>query len=207
MRFENEPALLRRETTEDQLGIDLVIERRGRNLVCGHAANLLSASRFVLAALWFSAFRAGDQRPAITAPIALAAAISDFVDGRVARWTGSTTGFGQWLDSLADIAFVLTAIACEVRAGAMPMYIPVLIAVSFTQYAIDSVVLRGSSVPVKSRVGHWGGILNYAIVVGLGIAPPPQLLGSLVRAASPLIAIFYIAAIFERALAYRGAGD
>ena len=83
------------------------------------------------------------------------------------------------------------------------MYIPVLIAASFTQYAIDSVVLRGSSVPVKSRVGHWGGILNYAIVVGLGIAPPPRPLGTLVRATSPLIAIFYAAAIFERVLAYR----
>jgi phosphatidylglycerophosphate synthase len=168
-----------------------------------HTANLLSASRFVLAALWLIAFDAGDQRPAITAPIALAGAISDFVDGRVARWTGSATGFGQWLDSLADIAFVLTAIACEARAGAVPMYIPVLIAASFTQYAIDSVVLRGSSVPVKSRFGHWGGILNYAIVVGLGIAPPPRRLGTLVRDTSPLIAIFYTAAIFERVWAYR----
>ena len=134
-----------------------------------HTANLLSASRFVLAALWLIGFDAGGQRPAITAPIALAGAVSDFLDGRVARWTGSATGFGQWLDSLADIAFVLTAIACEARAGAIPAYIPVLIAVSFTQYAIDSVVLRGSSVPVRSRVGHWGGILNYTIVVVLGL--------------------------------------
>ena len=167
-----------------------------------HTANLLSASRFVLAALWLIGFDAGGQRPAITAPIALAGAVSDFLDGRVARWTGSATGFGQWLDSLADIAFVLTAIACEARAGAIPAYIPVLIAVSFTQYAIDSVVLRGSSVPVRSRVGHWGGILNYTIVVVLGIAPPPRRLGTLVREASPFIAIFYIAAIFERVLAY-----
>src|SRR5579863_3139029 len=165
-------------------------------------ANLLSASRFVFAALWLSAFLLGDMRPVVTIPIALAAALSDFVDGRIARWSGSAGAFGQWLDSLADIAFVLTAITCETRAGAIPAYLPALIAISFTQYAIDSVVLRGSPVPVKSRLGHWGGIINYALVMGLAFAPPPRRLGTLVRQASPVLAIFYAAAIVERALAY-----
>jgi phosphatidylglycerophosphate synthase len=117
-----------------------------RHVVRAQAANLLSASRFVLAGLWLAAFMSGDRRPEILGSIALAGAISDFFDGRVARRMNSADGFGQWLDSLSDIVFVLTALAC---------------------------------------------------------APPPRWPATLLRAGAPLIAIFYLAAIFERTLSYR----
>jgi hypothetical protein len=48
---------------------------------------------------------------------------------------------------------------------AIPTYIPALIAVSFAQYAIDSVVISDSSTLVKSRFGHWGGVINFALVL------------------------------------------
>jgi phosphatidylglycerophosphate synthase len=166
------------------------------------AANLLSASRFVLGAIWLVAFVHGDRRPEVLGPIALAAALSDFVDGRVARLMRSADQFGRWLDSVADVAFVLTALACEAQAGAIPAYIPVLIAVSFAQYAIDSIVISGSSTPVRSRLGHWGGVVNFALVLLLAFASGARWPGIVVREASPLIAIFYIAAIFERMLGY-----
>jgi phosphatidylglycerophosphate synthase len=143
----------------------------------------------------------GDRRPEILGSIALAGAISDFFDGRVARRMNSADRFGQWLDSLADIVFVLTALACEAHAGAIPVYIPTLIAASFTQYVIDSLMICGSSTPVKSRLGHWGGVINFTLVITLAFAPPPQ--WPLLRAGAPLIAIFYLAAIFERTLSYR----
>jgi phosphatidylglycerophosphate synthase len=145
----------------------------------------------------------GDWRSAILGSIALAGAISDFFDGRVARRMNSADGFGQWLDSSADIVFVLTALACEAHAGAIPFYIPVLIAASFTQYVIDSLVICGSSTPVKSRLGHWGGVINFGLVITLAFAPPPRWPAMLLRPGAPLIAIFYLAAIFERTLNYR----
>jgi phosphatidylglycerophosphate synthase len=165
-------------------------------------ANLLSASRFVLSAVWLAAFLYGDRRPEMLGPIALSAAASDFVDGPVARQMRSADGFGRWLDNLADLVFVLTALSCEARAGAIPAYIPALIAASFVQYAIDSVVIGGSPAPIKSRLGHWGGIINFALVLLLAFAPFPRWPGMLVREASPLIAIFYLAAISERTLSY-----
>jgi phosphatidylglycerophosphate synthase len=167
-----------------------------------HIANLLSTSRFVLAVIWVVAFVSGNRHPEILGSIALAAAVSDFADGRIARLMGHDTSVGRWLDALADIAFILTALSCEALAGAIPIYLPVLIACSFLQYAIDSVVISGSSTPVNSRLGHWGGITNFALVLVLAWAPPPLLLARLVRQASPLLAMFYIAAIFERALNY-----
>jgi phosphatidylglycerophosphate synthase len=134
--------------------------------------------------------------------IALAAAASDFVDGRIARWMGYANGVGKWLDSLADIVFILTALSSEAMAGAIPVYIPVLIACSFAQYAIDSVAISRSSTPVKSRLGHWGGVINFALVLLVSWTPPPLLPARLVRQVSPLLAFFYIAAILERALNY-----
>ena len=143
----------------------------------------------------------GDRSPEILGSVALAGAISDFFDGRVARQMDSADGFGQWLDSLADIVFILTALACEAHAGAIPVYIPTLIAVSFTQYVIDSLMICGSSTPVKSRLGHWGGVINFALVIILAFAPPPR--WPLLSAGAPLLAIFYLAAIIERTLSYR----
>jgi len=165
-------------------------------------ANLLSASRFVLGAAWLIAFAYGARSPEIFGPIALIAAVSDFVDGRVARQAHSSDTFGRWLDNLADVVFVLTALTCEVVAGAIPAYIPALIATSFVQYAVDSVLISHSSAPVKSRLGHWGGVVNFALVLLLAFAPYPRWPGMLVREASPLVAVFYLLAILERARSY-----
>ncbi len=177
-----------------------------RGALGARIANLLSASRFVLGAAWLIAFVYGARRPEILGSIALSAAISDFVDGRVARRARSTDAFGRWLDNLADVFFVLTALTCEVLAGAIPAYMPVLIAASFVQYAIDSILISGSSAPVKSRLGHWGGVVNFALVLLLAFAPYPRWPGMLVREASPLIAIFYLLAILERTFSYKPCG-
>jgi phosphatidylglycerophosphate synthase len=167
------------------------------------AANLLSASRFFLAALWFAVYATGNRRPALLGPIALAAAATDFIDGRLARLTGSLGPFGRWLDAIADLVFVLTALSCESSAGTIPAYIPILIAISFAQYALDSVVILGSAAPVASRLGHWGGVINFVLVLTLACAPPPRWPGRFVRCAAPFIGIIYLAAIVERALNYR----
>ena len=164
--------------------------------------NLLSAIRFLLAAVWIAAFMAGHRSLGVLCPIAIVGAISDFVDGRVARWMHRADGFGRWLDGFADIAFVATALSCEAAAGAIPFYVPMLIVISFGQYTIDSVMISRSSTPVRSRLGHWSGVLNFSLVITLALAPPPQWPGVLIREASPLLAIFYLAAIAERALSY-----
>ena len=166
----------------------------------GQAANLLSASRIALAITWLLAFEAGYRNAAIFGSLAIAGAISDLLDGQVARRMKIEGAVGRWLDSLADIIFVLAALSCEAWAGAIQFYIPILIAMSFSQYAIDSMVLSGA--PIKSRLGHFGGVINFAMVIVLGLAPPPMLPGVIVRALCPLLAIFYLAAMTERAVGY-----
>jgi phosphatidylglycerophosphate synthase len=149
---------------------------------------------------WLLAFEGGRAGAAVLGSIAIAGAISDLLDGRVARRMGIAGGVGRWLDSIADIVFVLTALTCEAWAGSIPFYIPMLIAISFSQYAIDSMLLGGA--PIRSRLGHFGGVINFALVIVLGLAPPPALPGVILRALCPLLAIFYIGAIAERIAGY-----
>ena len=167
--------------------------------------NILSALRFALAAAWIELATRGHQGRLAFSIVAIVAAGSDFIDGRIARRLGVASGRGRWLDGIADVTFVLAALVCEAEAGAIPYYIPILIFVSFSQYAIDSAAAGArASGPIKSRLGHWGGIINYALAITLAIAPPPALPGTVVRELAPLIGLFYIAAIGERAwLLYR----
>src|SRR5271170_4295755 len=167
--------------------------------------NGLSALRFALAAIWIDLASHGHEGRIAFALVALVAAGSDFIDGRIARRLGVASGSGRWIDGIADVTFVLAALFCEAAARAIPFYIPILIAISFSQYAIDSVLIASpASGPRKSRLGHWGGIINYALVITLAIAPPPALPGAIARDLAPLIALFYLAAISERAwLFYR----
>ena len=168
--------------------------------------NGLSAIRFALAAIWIALAAHGQQGRLAFAIVAIVAAGSDFIDGRVARRLGIASGSGRWIDGIADVTFVLAALLSEAVAGAVPFYIPILIALSFSQYAIDSVLIGTPATgPIKSRLGHWGGIINYALVITLAIAPPPAFPGSIVRALAPLIAMFYVAAILERVWLYHRA--
>ncbi len=153
--------------------------------------------------MWIAVFFGDRSHPGVLRAIALGGAASDFLDGHIARWTLSAGGFGRWLDNVADIVFVLTVLSCEAQARAIPIYLPVLVATSFAQYVTDSVWIRGSAVPIKSRLGHWAGIFNYIIVIVLAWAPPPRLPGALLQDLAPMIAVFYLAAMCERAISYR----
>jgi phosphatidylglycerophosphate synthase len=185
---------------------ELPVHYPGSQLFLTQGANLVSVSRFVLASIWVAIFFGGHAHSYILGVIALCGAASDFLDGRIARRTHSANDFGRWLDNVADIAFILAALSCEAYAGVIPGYLPGVIAASFAQYAVDSVVMRGSPVPVKSRLGHWAGIFNYVLVILLAWVParrfPPKLFGAL----PPMIGLFYVAAMCERALFYRTGG-
>ncbi|MEO8603710.1 MAG: CDP-alcohol phosphatidyltransferase family protein [bacterium] len=148
-----------------------------------NAANLVTLARigltplFVLA-VWRDA-HGGAGWPA--AAIFTAVALSDFVDGRVARRLGVASRLGRVLDHGADIGFLLAALATYVAVGLAPWWVPASIAASFAVYVGDS--LRASAARPQllgSRLGHLGGIANYVIVgvlvgnhtLGLGWIPP-----------------------------------
>jgi len=175
---------------------------RALSTFAAQSANALSALRFVLASAWVALYFSGHARRPALAAIAAVAAASDFIDGRLARRLAIAGGAGQWLDSVADVTFVLAALGCAAASGALPVYIPALIALAFAQYAADSLILKRAAGPIRSRLGHWGGIINYALVLVLAFAPPDSFPLVAIRAIAPAIALFYLGGIAERAIGY-----
>ena len=122
-----------------------------------------------------------------------AIAISDIVDGRIARRLGVASSVGRVLDHGADIGFLLAALVTYVVLGAAPWWVPASIAISFAFYVLDS-LRRSAARPqlVGSRLGHLGGIANYVVVGALvgnhtvGLAWLPSLVMTLLFSAVPL---------------------
>lgn len=118
----------------------------------------------------------------------------------MSRAIGCADGLGRWLDSLADAVFVLTALTCEARAWAIPAYIPALGAL--VCYVCDRFCSSQRFFQSCEKPAQALGCYQFALVLLLAFAPPPRWPGIVACEASPLIAIFHLAAIIERVLGY-----
>jgi phosphatidylglycerophosphate synthase len=138
-------------------------------------ANALTALRLVcgpllvLALLQHAAFSA--------AALFWLAVATDLLDGRVARRFGESSALGGFLDHVTDAAFVSLGLAALALRGEAPALLPVLVALAFLQYTLDSRVIDGGALRA-SALGRWNGIA-YFVPVGtvvvrdaLGLAWP-----------------------------------
>lgn len=84
--------------------------------------NAISAARFPLAAL----FPAVGE--ALRIVVVAVAAVSDWIDGRVARSSGRVTAVGEVIDPVADKTFMLVVLVTLGVEGALPLWtVPVLL--------------------------------------------------------------------------------
>ena len=124
-------------------------------------ANALTAIRLFAAPALALAICDGES--GIAAALLFLAIGSDFADGWVARRYGEASPLGGLIDHAVDAIFVTTGCAALASVGVLPVVLPLLIAVAFLQYALDS----GASAtrPLRaSWLGRWNGILYYAAV-------------------------------------------
>ena len=142
-------------------------------------ANALTLARLLLAPLLAAAVLHGV--PGLAAALFSLAVATDFADGWVARRYDEVTPFGGFADHAVDATFVTTGTAALACVGVLPAILPALIALAFTQYAIDSRALASSGL-VASRLGRWNGLAYYIVLATplardtLALAwPPPAL--------------------------------
>lgn len=144
-------------------------------------ANALTALRLVAAPALAAAICAGDAVAALA--IFAFAVATDFADGWVARRYDEATPLGGFMDHAVDAAFVTTGCAALALGDVVPALLPVLIALAFSQYAIDSRV--GAARPLRgSPLGRWNGIAYYVLLavpivrdaLGLGWPSPSLVL-------------------------------
>jgi CDP-diacylglycerol---glycerol-3-phosphate 3-phosphatidyltransferase len=99
------------------------------------------------------------------AAVFLVGALSDGLDGYLARRYGSGTRTGQWLDPLADKVFVAAPILTLWALGRFPVWAAVLIVVRETAIAALRAVVghRGRPMPA-SRLAKWKTTLQIAAI-------------------------------------------
>lgn len=176
------------------------------------AANAVTVLRIALTPLFlYSVVRAAAGKGGTLAAVVFTVvALSDFVDGRIARQLGADSRAGRVLDHAADILFVLAALAVYVALGVAPWWVPAAIAASFATYVIDSLRHSGSRPAlIGSRIGHLGGVCNYTLIgvlvgnesLGLHWLPP-----ALVYGLYMLVPVYSAASIVTR-LMPRSVGD
>lgn len=98
----------------------------------------------------------GVPREVIAAAIFGVAAVTDWLDGYVARRRRQVTSVGQWMDPLADKLLITAALVSLVQTEAVPAWMAaVIIGRELAVTGLRSVAQsRGRSMPA-SRLGKW----------------------------------------------------
>ncbi|MFN3597922.1 MAG: CDP-alcohol phosphatidyltransferase family protein [Rubricoccaceae bacterium] len=145
-------------------------------------ANLLSLARIALVAPIAWLVYRGGPLPVMLGLIALAVA-TDWLDGRIARWTDTVSEWGKMLDATADkVAAAAVTLALLTRppdAGPnLPLWFVLLVILR------DAVLAAGGLIQTR-RLGHftsslWSGkiavgLLACTVVLALVTAPAPVL--------------------------------
>lgn len=90
------------------------------------------------------------------------AVASDWADGRLAR-RGPPSSYGTLFDHGADACFVIAGLGALAARGMVVAWLPLLVAVAFVQYVLDSSVHRGAP-PRSNGLGRVNGIAYYVLV-------------------------------------------
>ena len=174
-------------------------------------AHLLTGLRLGLALPLAISFARPDFLSAWLVAVLLTVAIaSDYFDGVVARRHGTASAEGQLFDHGTDCLFVTACLTGAALAGLVPLMLPVLIAMAFGQYVLDSYWLHRRKQLRMSTIGRWNGIGYFVPLVVLAAARLEVVpgLSPLLTVAARVVAYVLVAStlvsIVDRATAVRG---
>jgi len=128
------------------------------------------------------------------------AALSDYVDGPLARRRSEVSLAGAILDNVADVTFVLGGLATAAALGLVSWIVPVSIGLSAGAYAAASSRPRQETALARSRLGHWAGVVNYVClgVVAGSVAWPDDRWRLVLETAAAATAALNLAAVGSR---------
>jgi len=133
--------------------------------------------------------------PGVLALVLCVAIATDYLDGPIARRTGTASAKGQLFDHSTDCLFVTGGLAGAAIAGAVTPILPVLIPFAFGQYVVDSYVWHRQRQLRASFLGRWNGILYFVPIVLIAAArlPFPAGFASLLGAAAAVLGYLLVA--------------
>ena len=119
--------------------------------------NLLTISRIVLSPVYMVLFLIENPYSRLAATVVfIIAALTDLLDGYLARRMGTMTGFGKFMDPLADKILVSTAFLSFVNLGyAAPWMVTLIIAREFLIIGLRSAAAYKGMVITSSYAAQW----------------------------------------------------
>ncbi len=175
-------------------------------------ANSLTGLRLLLAVPAALAFaRSEFMSPLLLVALMTVAIVTDFGDGIVARRTGTASPKGQLFDHATDFLFVTSGLAGAAVAGRVPVALPILIVVAFSQYVLDSYFLHRDKQLRMSQLGRWNGIFYFVPLVLIAVsrlgfmAGAAEISSTLIVLLSYLLILSTVGSIVDRAVAPRRA--
>ena len=147
-----------------------------------NAPNLMTLGRILLIPVFLYLLAYENRRNSfLAAAVYAVCALTDWVDGWLARISNKVTRLGKFLDPLADKVIVLSALVMLVRLGRVPVWVVVLIAArEFLISGVRTIAATEGLEISASQGGKWKtslqlcGIIclmlhyNYAIDYGFG---------------------------------------
>jgi CDP-diacylglycerol--glycerol-3-phosphate 3-phosphatidyltransferase len=152
------PALQRRKTRRERLRDELL-----------NAPNLMTLGRIacIPVFLWLLAYE-NRHNSFLAAAVFAAAAISDWIDGWLARVSGKVTTLGKFLDPLADKIIVLSALVMLLRLGRVPVWVVVIIlARELLISGLRTIAMSEGLVISASQGGKWKTSLQLSGIIAL----------------------------------------
>ena len=134
--------------------------------------NLITLSRLVLLAIATTLYFMGHF--ALALALGIVAALTDYLDGIVARRTGQVTRLGEILDQFSDLCYESTALTILIHRGFLPSYVILIYAfrefwtLSVRRYMAGLRKNIPSSIMGKAKTNFlmWGLLPAYLSVAG-----------------------------------------
>ena len=134
-----------------------------------NAPNLMTLGRIACIPVFLALLSYENRRNSfLAAMVFAAAAISDWLDGWLARVSNKVTTLGKFLDPLADKIIVLSALAMLVRLGRVPVWVVVIIlARELLISGLRTIAMSEGLVIGASRGGKWKTSLQLSGIIAL----------------------------------------
>lgn len=151
------------------------------------APNVISAVRLLLVPIYLWLLFAGNDIAALV--LFSVAALTDCLDGQVARRTNQVSKLGKLLDPAVDTVLMFTGVLGVVLVGRLPVWFAVLVfareifllvggGILLKRFGIQvPVIYPGKVATTLLFIGFAGMILNMPLIPGLGIIPVDWLPG------------------------------
>jgi cardiolipin synthase len=175
-------------------------------------ANIITVLRLILVPLFFAVLING-QNDILAFLLFTIAASTDWLDGQIARRTGTVTALGKAIDPLVDRLLIASGVVGLYVEHRLPLWIPLVlvardVALGYGVWRLETVYHRRMAVTMAGKattalllIGFADLILGWPTVPGLGVVNSPALPGFGTEPAILGIWFVYVGVVFSLASA------